>query len=431
MIRMEPNVVLKYSPLIDAFVKLRIFSGDEITQILRFSRVPDRATFRGLVVNAVAVHASRYAEHANHLPGGRAQLEEELYRLCVEVNPGLEIGKVTLPAAREEQAEIHLLQAPEAPPDERMERAAKLETELTRRVIGQEGAVKSVARVLRRAAVGLRDTTRPIGTFFFIGRTGVGKTELAKALTDTMFDDRSRMVRVDCSEYALPHEYAKLIGAPPGYIGHNEGGFLTEEMKKRGKAVVLFDEVEKADPKVHNLLLQLLDEGFITDSHGARVSFADAVVILTSNVGVEEVREAQGRMGFDAARRQALDRETLRGCTVDALKREFRPEFLNRIDEVVLFNSLSLEDCVKIVDRFLSEVMHHAVRADIRLTWTRDVPRFLAESGFSDEYGARELRRTVQEKVENPLADAILDGEVHRGEEVQLVVRRGEIAFRN
>jgi ATP-dependent Clp protease ATP-binding subunit ClpC len=306
-----------------------------------------------------------------------------------------------------------------------------METQLRRHVVGQETAITSVSRAVKKAMTGLRDPARPIATFFFVGQTGVGKTELAKAITQYLFQDPARMLRVDGSEYALPHEYAKLIGAPPGYIGHSEGGYLTEEMKKKGRAVVLFDEIEKADPKVHNLLLQVLDEGMITDSHGAKISFADAIVILTSNVGVEEVREARDRIGFDRAKRAALDREALYGCTVDALKREFRPEFLNRIDEVVLFNALKLEDCVRIVERFLGDVVHHATQAALRLTWTANVPKFLAEAGFSPEYGARELRRTVQDLVENPLADRILDGEFKRGDEVQVVVKRGAIAFRN
>ncbi|KAF0246939.1 MAG: hypothetical protein FD180_298 [Planctomycetota bacterium] len=432
MIRMEPNVVLRFSALLDEFIKIRSFSAAEIAELLRFARVPDKNAYRGLVVNACVISYPVLADAASQrIPSGRRAIDEEFYRLCVEVNPTLDITQVVLPAASEPKSGLHLLKAPEPEPAQAIAKVARLEERLAERVIGQRDAVHAVAQVVRRAAAGLRDTTRPMGTFFFIGQTGVGKTELAKALTDTVFEDRAHMVRVDCSEYGLPHEYAKLIGAPPGYIGHNEGGYLTEEMKKKGRAVVLFDEIEKADPKVHNLLLQLFDEGFITDSHGARISFADAIVILTSNVGVEEVREARERIGFDRSKRAGLDREALFGCTVDALKKEFRPEFLNRIDEVVLFNPLGLEDCVRIVEKFLGEVVHHATRADLRLTWTPPVPKFLAEAGFSPEYGARELRRTVTDLVENPLADGILDGEFHRGDEVQMVVKRGGIAFRN
>ncbi|MCC6738728.1 MAG: ATP-dependent Clp protease ATP-binding subunit [Planctomycetia bacterium] len=432
MIRMEPNVVLRYSSLLDEFVKIRSFAAAEVEELLRFARIPDRNAYRALVLNACVVGYPAHAQDAEQrVPGGRRALDEELGKLCIAVNPSLDIAHVTLPALPEAKTGLHLLKAPEPEPAEERARVAKLEERLAERVIGQRDAVHAVAQVVRRAAAGLRDTARPLGTFFFIGQTGVGKTELAKALTDVVFEDRTRMVRVDCSEYGLPHEYAKLIGAPPGYIGHSEGGFLTEEMKKKGKAVVLFDEIEKADAKVHNLLLQLFDEGFITDSHGTRVSFADAIVILTSNVGVEEVRQARDAIGFDRAKRAALDREALFGCTVEALKREFRPEFLNRIDEVVLFNALGLDDCIRIVERFLGDVVQHATRADLRLSWTPHVPRFLAESGFSPEYGARELRRTVQDLVENPLADRILDGEFRRGDHVQLTVKRGQIAFRN
>ncbi|MCE9582295.1 MAG: AAA family ATPase [Planctomycetes bacterium] len=432
MIRMEPNVVLRFSPLLDEFVKIRSFAASEIGELLHFARVPDRNAYRGLVVTACIVGYPVLAGAASdRLPGGRRALDEELYALCVQVNAGLDITQVVLPATSEQKVGLHLLKAPEPEMADAAGKVAHLEERLAERVIGQRDAVHAVSQVVRRAAAGLRDTTRPMGTFFFIGQTGVGKTELAKALTDLVFEDRSRLVRIDCSEYGLPHEYAKLIGAPPGYIGHSEGGFLTEEMKKKGKAVVLFDEIEKADPKVHNLLLQVLDEGVMTDSHGTRISFADAIIILTSNVGVEEVRQARDRIGFDGAKHAALDREALFGCTVDALKREFRPEFLNRIDEVVLFNPLALADCVHIVERFLGEIVQHATRADLRLTWTQNVPKFLAEAGFSPEYGARELRRTVQDLVENPLADRILDGDFHRGDEVQVVVKRGQIAFRN
>src|SRR5436190_1247133 len=249
MIRMEPNVVLKFSELLDEFVKIRCFTAAEIAELLRSARIPNKLAYRNLVINACVVDIGAAYKRAADRNEAGCNTNDELYGLCIEVNEALDIAKVTLPAAAEPKSGLHLLKAPEPEPAQAMGKVANLAERLGERVIGQEDAVKAVAQVVRRAAAGMRDATRPMGSFFFIGQTGVGKTELAKALTDLVFDDRSRMVRVDCSEYGLPHEYAKLIGAPPGYIGHSEGGYLTEEMKKKGRAVVLFDEIEKADPK--------------------------------------------------------------------------------------------------------------------------------------------------------------------------------------
>lgn len=430
MIRVEPNVVLKYSPVLDEFVRIRSFTPGEIAEVLRCARVPDKASYRALVLSACLVPFASILDAADRIPAGRRALEDDLLRLCVEINPGLNISQVTFPAAHDPRNDLHLLQAPAPAGEDRASKARRLRDDLRRRIVGQPEAVDAVARVVRRNAAGLRDERRPMGTFFFIGQTGVGKTELAKALTDLVFEDRSHLVRIDCSEYALPHEVAKLIGAPPGYVGHGDGGFLTGEMKKKGAAVVLFDEIEKADPKVHNLLLQLLDEGMLTDSHGEKIPFRDTIVIMTSNVGVEEVREARGRIGFDGGNR-ALGRADLHDCTLGALKREFRPEFLNRVDEVVLFNPLTLEDGVHIVELCLRDVVDRAQRASLRLTWSSSVPRFLAEAGFNPEYGARELRRTVRDLVEDPLADRILEGAFPGGGEVRMTVKRGHVDFRN
>src|ERR1041384_900414 len=285
MIRMEPNVVLKYFDPVDAFVKIRHFTADEVTHLLKTARISDRRSYVGLVVNACVLGLTdKHLEHT-----------EDLYQLCIEVNPPLEIHRVAIEAA-EPSSQIHLLDQSPAPRD--FKKLHDMEAALGRTVVGQEKAIACVSRAVKKAMTGLRDPARPIATFFFVGQTGVGKTELAKALTLYLFQDASRMLRVDGSEYALPHEYAKLIGAPPGYIGHDQRGILAEAARTEGPITVLFDEIEKSDPKVHNLLLQVMDEGFLTDNKGARCSFGNAILIFTSNVGTEEAEALKNRIGF-------------------------------------------------------------------------------------------------------------------------------------
>ncbi len=430
MMRMEPNIVLKYFPPIDEFVRLRVFSPADVEELLHFAKTPTKRMYQQLVVNACVV---QYTEAV--LPrvsevsyDKRASFEDDLFALCVEVNPSLDIGAVTLTPGNQPKAELHLLSGPAAAAEPAMP-VRDLEEVLSRRIIGQEEAVHAVARAVKKASVGLRDERRPIGTFFFVGRTGVGKTELAKALAEAIWHDISRLIRIDCSEYSQPHEYAKLIGAPPGYVGFKEGGFLTEAMRQRRAGVVLFDEIEKADPKVHDLLLQLLDEGTLTDSRGSRVPFHEAVVIMTSNVGVDEVEAFRNRAGFDAAKRREPSREDLFREVVAGLKRGFRPEFINRVDDIVLFQTLTYEHCVRIVENLLEEVRHHAERRRLGLVFSPTVPRFLTERGYNPDYGARELRRTVVDLVEGPISEMLVDGRIHEGAQVRVSVKNNALAF--
>lgn len=413
MMRMEPNVVLKFLGAVDAFVKVRRFTVDEIAQLLKTARITDRRSYVGLVVNACILNPTpRLLEH-----------EEALYDLCVSVNPSLEIHQVTIEAP-EEAGQIHLLDQPAARPDYR--RLHGMEETLARRVVGQDAAIASVSRSLKKALTGLRDPARPIATFFFVGQTGVGKTELAKALTQYLFNDLARMLRVDCSEYALPHEYAKLIGSPPGYIGHDQGGLLSELQRNSGPQTVLFDEIEKSDPKVCNLLLQAMDEGFVTDNKGARIPFSDVVLILTSNVGTEEAEALRNRIGFA---RSAGDSEGLLAEFTRALKAGFRPEFLNRLTEVVFFNPIGLPECEKIAGIFLEEVRKHAAAVPLTLRYAGEVPRFLAEKSFTPEHGARELRRTVEREVEGVLSEMLVEGRLSEGDAVTVRVRRDRLSF--
>jgi ATP-dependent Clp protease ATP-binding subunit ClpC len=417
MMQMEPDVVLKYFDPVDAFVRIRRFTPDEIGRLLRTSGITDRRSYVGLVVNACVIGlAPRLLEH-----------EDALYALCVGVNPSLEIHQVTIAAPADGPSPIHLLEAKPAAPVRDYRRIQDLEAALRARVVGQDAAVASVVRALRKAMTGLRDEARPIATFFFVGQTGVGKTELAKALTTRLFGDAARLLRVDGSEYALPHEYAKLIGAPPGYIGHDQGGVLAGAARQSGPFTLLFDEVEKTDRKVHDLLLQAMDEGFVTDNKGARIPFGDAVIILTSNVGAEEAEELRRRIGFGPA---APDRGQRLEEFRRAVKATFRPEFVNRLSEVVFFNPIGLEECVRIAEIFLGEARRHAENVPLTLRYEPAVPRWLAERSYKPEYGAREVRRTVETEVEGRLSELLLEGGLEEGDTVTLRVSRRGLDFR-
>jgi len=430
MMRIEPNVVLKYFEPVDGFVKLRRFTDAEVQTLLRGATITTRRSYVDLVLNACVMH---FAEQV--LPAvaaldiaRRAAADDELYRLCVEVSPALDIRRVTIPVDEPASPPIHLLQHEEAPEAKSFRSLRDMELELARHVIGQSHAIASVSRAVKKAMTGLRDPRRPIATFFFVGQTGVGKTELAKALTLYLYGDAQRIVRVDCSEYALPHEVAKLVGSPPGYIGHEQSGLLAEAIARHGEAVVLFDEIEKSDPKVHDLLLQLMDEGFITDNKARRVPFGEAVVILTSNIGAQEIDELRSRMGFDAGRRD-VPRERVLEETLGCLRARFKPEFVNRISEVVLFNPIGLAECAQIVGRMLEDVKRHASTVPITLRIASTVPHFLAEKGYHPEHGARELRRTVETEVEGRLSDMLVEGRLREGDEVDIRVSRDRLVF--
>lgn len=432
MKQMEPGIVLKYCQPLDAFVKIRIFTEEETLDLLRSARFPGRREFVQLVVNACVVNYNEQVlPRARHrdLPGSP---EETLYPYCVEINPQLDIQKVAIPVAGgESQGTLHLFEeAKKQSTAARRERYLSLEARLAAQVVGQDEAVRKVAKALQRAAVGIRNPARPIGAFLFIGQTGVGKTELARALARTVYQDPAKFIRIDCSEYALPHEYAKLIGAPPGYIGHDEGGHLTEAMKRAKEGVVLFDEIEKADHKVHNILLQLLDEGVLTDSKGTRVSFADSIIILTSNLGIRQIEAYQNRVGFDPTGRERLPHGARVATTMKAVKEFFRPEFVNRLDDVIVFRTLDGADVERISDLILADVAAHAKRAGLAVQFDAAVRAHLAREGYRAEYGARELRRTVERLIETPLSLEMLEGRFKEGDRIRVGVKNGAVTFR-
>ena len=309
------------------------------------------------------------------------------------------------------------------------ERLRKLEKTLHKRVIGQEDAVSAVARAVKRGRVGLKDPTRPVGSFLFLGPTGVGKTELSKALAEALFGDEESMIRIDMSEYMEKHSVSKLIGSPPGYVGHEDGGQLSEKVRRHPYSVVLFDEIEKAHPDVFNILLQVLDDGHITDSQGRKVDFRNTVIIMTSNAGAQSIVDAK-RLGFNAVQDEKEDYKKMQSNVMDEVKRIFRPEFLNRIDEIIVFHALTEKELEKIVGLLCQDLVRRAKeQLDITLKIRSSVKKKIAEAGNDRKYGARPLKRALQTQLEDPLTEAILNGETKRGDLVEAGVSKKEIKF--
>lgn len=307
------------------------------------------------------------------------------------------------------------------------QRLRRLEQTLHKRVVGQEEAVSAVAKAVKRGRVGLKDPKRPIGSFLFLGPTGVGKTELSKALAEVLFGKEDALIRVDMSEYMEKHSVAKIIGSPPGYVGHDDGGQLSEKVRRNPYAVILFDEIEKAHPDVFNILLQVLDDGHITDSQGRKVDFKNTVIIMTSNAGAGAIVSPK-KLGFASAENAKQDYEFMKNSVMNEVKQIFKPEFLNRIDETLVFHTLQKEEITKIAGLLLEELTKRCKeQLSIDVSFKDSVRKWLADTGYDAKYGARPLKRVIQNKLEDPMADEILAGKIKNGDHVDVKVVNGKV----
>ena len=309
------------------------------------------------------------------------------------------------------------------------QRLLKLEEILHKRVVGQNEAVETVAKAIRRGRVGLKDPKRPIGSFLFLGPTGVGKTELSKALAEAMFGNENAIIRVDMSEYMEKHSVSKMIGSPPGYVGFEEGGQLSEQVRKNPYSVILFDEIEKAHPDVFNVLLQVLDDGRITDSQGRTVDFKNTIIIMTSNAGAQRIVDPK-KLGFSNVENAESEHKDMKNNVMEEVKRMFKPEFLNRIDDIIVFRALSKEDVKGIAALMLKELKNRlAKQMDITLTYGDTVKNFIFEKGYDKKYGARPLKRAIQNNIEDSLAEEILSGKIQASDKVSMTVVDGKVVF--
>lgn len=415
-------LVYKYFDLIDGFIRVKVLDPEAGLPELpsQEGEPPSRREYRRLVMDCCVIALEEEVLPRVHTvyPEDTLAAEDLLYQICIDVNPGLEIHAVSLPAQSEEDEEEQLEQF--------RRRARVLQKEVLQDVVGQDEAVERICRAVRKTASGIADPQRPIGSFLLVGRTGTGKTELAKSISRHLFDQN--LVRIDCSEFALPHETAKLIGAPPGYVGHNDGGALTEAMIRNPHAIVLFDEIEKGHEKLHNMLLQILDEGRLTDSKGRTVSFRESLILMTSNVGTADYAEASNRLGF--GREGALESGTFADITEAALARAFKPELRNRLDGVLTFRALRPEDCIRIVDMQFERLAARLRRHGLSMRWSRRLVEEVARQGYSEEFGARELRRTLVTLIEEPLSMLLLDEGMEKGAKLTLGWRAGKLTIR-
>ena len=308
-------------------------------------------------------------------------------------------------------------------------RLANLEKELHKRVIGQDEAVKAVSQAVKRGRVGLKDPNRPIGSFLFLGPTGVGKTELSKALAETVFGSEQAMIRVDMSEYMEKHSVSKMIGSPPGYVGYEEGGQLSEKVRRNPYSVILFDEIEKAHPDVFNILLQVLDDGHITDAQGRKIDFKQTIIIMTSNAGAQAIIEPK-RLGFVSGTDEKRDYERMRAGVMEEVRRLFKPEFLNRIDDIIVFHTLNKEEIKKIVGILLKEFAKRCkTQLNIDVKIRENVKEFIGKEGFDPKYGARPLKRAIQSKIEDAMAEEILEGRIKAGDSVTIGLSKEKVNF--
>ena len=397
-------------------VRLRgISSPKSITELEQQMASYDREIEQALMLG--------HLKEASEISAKKQELEQQHEKLVKKYKK--DAGKRLLTVGAEEMAKIPVKKLEEG----EAARLKRLEKTLRKRVVGQEEAVGAVAKAVKRGRVGLKDPSRPIGSFLFLGPTGVGKTEITKALAEAMFGSEQEMIRVDMSEYMEKHSVSKMIGSPPGYVGYDEGGQLSEKVRRNPYSVILFDEIEKAHPDVFNILLQVLDDGHITDAQGRKVDFKNTIIIMTSNAGAQAIISPK-KLGFGALEDEKQDYAYMKDGVMEEVKRIFKPEFLNRIDETIVFRALNKEDMKKIVS-LLSKTLVERCRKQmsISLSVKDSLKSYIVESAFDPKYGARPLRRKIQNVVEDKLAEEILSGKIKKGDCVDVSARNDEVRF--
>src|SRR5690606_7482811 len=310
-----------------------------------------------------------------------------------------------------------------------LDKLAQMDDKLNGKVIGQEEAVKKVVKAIQRNRAGLKDPNRPIGTFIFLGTTGVGKTELAKVMARELFDSDDALIRIDMSEYMEKFAVSRLVGAPPGYVGYEEGGQLTEAVRRKPYAVILLDEIEKAHPDVYNILLQILDEGHVTDSLGRKIDFRNTIIILTSNIGTRDLKDFGDGVGFGTSAKKSTTDARARSTIENALKKAFAPEFLNRIDDIIIFNSLEQKDIRKIIDLELNKLYSRIEKLGYKVELTEEATSFIAEKGWDKDFGARPLKRAIQKYIEDLIAEMLVNKQMKEGDKVTLQLNEAKDAL--
>ena len=369
-------------------------------------------------------HAAALRDEKNEIAG---ELENER-RIWKEKSKhsGGEVGEQEIAAIVSQWTGIPVVQLTQ----EESQRLLNMEDELHQRIVGQDEAVTAVAKAIRRGRAGLKDPKRPTGSFIFLGPTGVGKTELCKTLAASMFGDENAMIRLDMSEYMEKHTVSRLVGSPPGYVGYEEGGQLTEKVRRRPYSVVLFDEIEKAHPDVFNMLLQILEDGILTDSQGRRVDFKNCIIIMTSNVGAKKISQSgQGTLGFAPDKSETEDEKKIREAVMGELKNVFRPEFLNRVDDIIVFRQLKQDDINEIARRMLNNLSKRVKELDFELDFSEETIEEIGKAGFDPVYGARPLRRAIQQKIEDKLSEEMLEGKLVTGKKYICTVENGNYSF--
>lgn len=413
---------------------------DETASRVRMYKSPEAASLREMVSELKGIkeaHAKAIEEErpddAQEIMVSMAELEKKLEKVRAAWNDsetGPEVTSEDIAEVVSMWTGVPVMQIAQ----EESQRLLNMEEELHRRIVGQDEAIEAIARAVRRSRAGLKDPKRPVGSFVFLGPTGVGKTELTKALAEFIFGSEESLVQIDMSEFMERHSVSRLVGAPPGYVGYEDAGQLTEAIRRRPYSIVVFDEVEKAHPEAHNMLLQIMEEGQLSDARGRKVDFRNAIIVMTSNVGAELIMR-QGKLGFtiavDEEVEERLEYEKMRKKLMEALRKVFRPEFLNRVDGVIVFHALSKEEITQIVDLELAKVSARLVDKQLSISITEEGRALLADLGYDPEMGARPLRRVIQNKIEDPLSDKLLAGEIKANYEIEIDAEDGEVVLRS